>query len=883
MPSLVLFAQVYSTIIGRTPEELIGKSYFRYIHPEDVTTVKAAFSEILSCPGESISVEFRRQDVKGNWRHFEIVANNLLDNPSVAGIVINPREITQRKQTEFHLELLERAVAKSSSSIVITDCSQPDNPVIYANPSFEQVTGYEIREVLGKNLRFLQGDAQDQPDLIKLRMAIKKGQGCQVVLRNKRKDGTFFWNELILSTVHDAGGRLTNFIGIQNDVTPRINLQIEQEQTTRAVQEMHQFLQTTLDAISSHIAVLDPVGKILTVNEAWRRFGRENGVPYTTDYIGSNYLTICEAANGPFSEEAEAVAKGLRAVIEGQQDEFYLEYPSNTPTTRRWFILRVSPFNELAPRRVVIAHTDITEHKLAEEALHASEAKFRVIAETLPVGLLIGTNERFLYVNEAVTEMTGYAVEELTHMAPISLVVPEERERFMKRAADRFNGEDVPSRYEHNMLTKSGEIRQVYTSVNSLEFQGQLALLAISIDITETKQTQEILHRTEEHLRQSQKMEAVGRLAGGIAHDFNNLLTGISGFSNLIRMRLKADDPLKADVNEIIKAADRAANLTAQLLAFSRQTNLHPKKINLNELVKNLEKLLQQVISEDIELLTDLAPNLGNVLADPGQMEQIIMNLVINARDALPEGGEISIISKNVELDKVYAAQQVSVQPGSYVMLAISDNGQGIPPEIKERIFEPFFTTKEVGKGTGLGLSTVYGIVKQSSGNIWVYSEPGIGTTFEVYLPRLEKDAQLELVEKGRLEKDFGNSAKSTILVVEDEEMVRRLIKRVLSSVGYNVIETKSGPEALELLVNTGLVPDLMITDIIMPKMNGNELARQVLERLPALNILFMSGYSDNRIVVKTESNAAIPVLEKPFTLSGLIQQVNESLSKGIS
>lgn len=383
------------------------------------------------------------------------------------------------------------------------------------------------------------------------------------------------------------------------------------------------------------------------------------------------------------------------------------------------------------------------------------------------------------------------------------------------------------------------------------------------------------LRKSEEQLLQSQKLEAVGRLAGGIAHDFNNLLTVIRGYSELTLKRLGEEDPLRRGIEEINSASGRAASLTHQLLAFSRKQVMQPRVLDLNSIVANIEKMLRRMIGENIEMRTVIQPDLGNVKADPGQLEQVIMNLVVNARDAMPYGGKITIETSNVYLDDSYAKQYVSVGSGAHVMLAISDTGIGMDEETKQHIFEPFFTTKELGKGTGLGLSTVYGIIKQSEGSIWVYSEAGRGTTFKIYLPRVSASA-----EDYRLPSALNKVATGTetILLVEDADIVRKLATEVLESSGYRVLQAKSGEDALLLCEQEETRIHLLLTDVVMAKMSGKELADRLAPLRPEMKVLFMSGYTDDSIVHHGVLDPRVSFIEKPFTPGGLTQKIREVL-----
>jgi two-component system, cell cycle sensor histidine kinase and response regulator CckA len=392
-------------------------------------------------------------------------------------------------------------------------------------------------------------------------------------------------------------------------------------------------------------------------------------------------------------------------------------------------------------------------------------------------------------------------------------------------------------------------------------------------DSRDSKRYEVALRESEEQLRQSQKMEAVGQLAGGIAHDFNNMISAITGYSRMILNKLPADDPLRRPVEQIQKAGDQAASLTRQLLAFSRKQVLQPKVLDMRAIVLEMETMLCRLIGENIELKTVIETELGYVLADPGQIEQVLMNLSVNARDAMPDGGKLTIQLENIDLDQMYAQRHFSVKPGRYVVLSVSDNGAGISPEDQRKIFEPFYTTKKLGKGTGLGLSTVYGIVKQSGGNIWVYSEPGHGSTFKIYLPRIDEPST---VHSSKPVEMACHSGSETVLIVEDEEIVREVTREILESYGYKVLVADHCNLAMKLCKEHNGKIDLMVTDVVMPQMNGRELFEHLSPQRPDMKVLFMSGYTDEAIVHHGVLEKGIPFIQKPFTPGSLTNKVRE-------
>jgi two-component system, cell cycle sensor histidine kinase and response regulator CckA len=522
---------------------------------------------------------------------------------------------------------------------------------------------------------------------------------------------------------------------------------------------------------------------------------------------------------------------------------------------------------------------EIAERRRTEEALRKSEERFRELYHNAPVGYHeLDIEGRITNVNHTELEMMGYTHDEMLGQTLWTFDVEEETARQQVLALLAGKSPSAQDR-ERTFRRKDGTIFPVLIEDRLLRNEeGKIVGIRSTIqDITERKQADEKMLSLQEQLRQSQKMEAVGRLAGGIAHDFNNLLTVIHGHCEISLLQLQGNNPLREDIVEIKKAGDRAANLTRQLLAFSRRQIMEMKVIDVNFLLRELEKMLRRVMGEDIELVTVLDDHLGKIKMDPGQMEQVVLNLAINARDAMPSGGTFVLETTNVHLDDAYARAHISVEPGHYVMLSVTDTGSGMSPQVKERLFEPFFTTKEKGKGTGLGLSTVYGIMKQSGGNIWVYSEPGHGTTFRIYMPRVDQEADSFPRRDDTVSMLYGNE---TILLAEDEPSVRGLAARVLRNQGYSVLEAVDGGEALQIASRHKERIDLLLTDVVMPQMGGKELYDQLKPLRPHLKVLFTSGYTENAIVHQGELTPGIAFLQKPFSPIFLTHKVREILDQ---
>jgi len=516
---------------------------------------------------------------------------------------------------------------------------------------------------------------------------------------------------------------------------------------------------------------------------------------------------------------------------------------------------------------------DLSQREQAEKARAEAEAKYRTLVEQVnAISYIaeIGISGQWYYVSPQVESILGYTPEEwlaiahqwgdLIHKDDLPMVV----------AAEEASSKGAPFQAEFRMKRKDG--KEVWLNDTAVVVQGSDShpvMEGIIVDITERK-------LLETQLQQSSKMEAVGRLAGGIAHDFNNLLTIITGYTDLALSRPAVPLQVRSDIEKIENASARAAALVRQLLAFSRKQVLQPKTLDLNAIVLNLDKLMRRLMDDHIEMITRVRDNLGKVKADPAQIEQVIMNLVVNARDAMPKGGRLLLETSNEDLDSAYAAEHASVKPGRYVMLAVSDTGVGMDAETVAHIFEPFYTTKESGHGTGLGLSTVYGIVKQSGGYIWVYSEPGKGSTFKVYLPRVEDSVEEGPPRTLPLGQQRGTE---TVLLVEDEDVVRELVQAILTGQGFEVLVARDPRHAEEIAAKFSDEIQLLLTDVVMPGMGGRELAARIMAKRPRIRVLYMSGYTENVITSGGMLEEGLAFLQKPFSPAALVQKIREVLS----
>ncbi len=538
-------------------------------------------------------------------------------------------------------------------------------------------------------------------------------------------------------------------------------------------------------------------------------------------------------------------------------------------------IFMVDDHRTQRPLAIAMICRDISDRRENELALLESEQRYRMLAE-IPFDLVAEFDEhsRFIYASPSIEAVLGYSPESLLGSPSHELIHPDDRARIVKSFATML----VDLGTTHNSYRaqhRDGSYRWLETTARTYRTaSSKLITVTISRDITHRVESGRALQQTEQKLLQSQKMEAIGRLAGGIAHDFNNLLTAIIGYCDLLLEELGDRHPARADAEEILKASERAAGLTHQLLAFSRQQVLQPRILDLNNLVADMDRMLRRVIGEDVELVSMLDGAAWPIKADPGQIQQVLLNLVVNSRDAMPRGGRITVETANTTLEEAILTELDEIPAGNYLTLRVSDTGIGMSPEIKTMIFEPFFTTKESDKGTGLGLSTVIGIVKQSGGHIEVESEPGRGTSFVIYMPKAEEVPMLP--EQPLAPEQFGGD--ETILIVEDSEQVRGLVIRCLERHGYRVLGAASGVEALRYCSRYPGQIHLLLCDVVLPKMGGFEIAKHVLEVRPDTQVIYMSGFTDDALARHGVQAQDIALLEKPFTATTLLRAIREFL-----
>jgi PAS domain S-box-containing protein len=620
-----------------------------------------------------------------------------------------------------------------------------------------------------------------------------------------------------------------------------------------------------MDSAINGLAILDAQGKYIYVNAAYARMiGNTN----REAMLGKSWREI--STSGDVAPVASEIRQALK-----QHGKWF--GPLTVPHSDGTAVAMEMAITTLPDGGTICVSGDITERVSAQRARAETEIKYRkLIEQVAAISYIaeIGVSGQWYYVSPQIETMFGYSAEEwLSNSKDWIRYIPVDDHPIV-HAAEENSARGEPFQAEYRITRKDGNV--IWVSDTAVVVRGSDShpvMEGLIVDITDRKML-------ENQLLQASKMEAVGRLAGGVAHDFNNLLTIIKGYVEMAMQRCLDRPELHSDIRRIEDAADRAVTLVRQLLAFSRKQVLRPKILDLNAIVMNLDQLLRRLMSENIAMKTFVSKDVGAIKADPGQIEQVIMNLVVNARDALPDGGRILIETSNVDLDSAYTRDHTVVRPGPYVLLAVTDTGIGMTADTAAHIFEPFYTTKESGRGTGLGLSTVYGIVKQSGGYIWVYSELGKGTTFKVYLPRV-KDA-VQAPAAAETPASTARKGHETILLVEDEPDVRELTQMVLSECGYRVIEALTPEDAERLAGNNGAEIHLLLTDVVMPGMSGRELAKRLTGRYPNLRVLYMSGYTYNVIAQDGTLEEGISFLQKPFTPQVLTQKVRESLDRPV-
>jgi two-component system, cell cycle sensor histidine kinase and response regulator CckA len=829
-------------ILGYEPGgiEVSRPCFLRLVQPEDRDRVAQAMGKSIAS-GTGYSIEYRIIRPNGDVRVMQGYIDLVLDQRTKKPLrfVGTVQDITEQKHAEERLA--QMALIVESSDDAITSVAL-DGTIASWNMGGERIYGYTAAEAVGQPITILQ--PPDRPgEISKILARVLRGERIEALETVRlRKGGESIVASLTIWPVMDPSGKIIEIAAMARDITAHKR---EAERSRRLAQ--------LVDSSTELICTGDIEGRITFMNQAFLR-----ALGWTEkEVIGKYFRDVVLSPDNPAElrdQIREGIIKGggwkgecLQCRKDGTDFPVYLS---------------VGPLKDNSGRVIgsVGIVRDLTESKRAQERFYKA---FHLNPE--PITIATVSEGRYVDVNESFLRITGYKREEVVGRTSMEVKFwesLEDRARLIELLEKQGSVRDL----EITFRTKFDEQRVGLDSADLIDVDGQKCIIAILKDITERK-------ALEKQIRQLQKMEAVGQLSGGIAHDFNNLLGVILGYTELLEEGLSRDSKLLKTVEEIKKAGMRAASLTRQLLAFSRQQVLELKVLDLNVVVADTEKMLRRLIGENIEITTKLASDLGQVKADEGQIEQVIMNLAVNARDAMPEGGKIIIETRNTELDEDYALRHPPTLPGKYVELSMTDTGIGMDAQTQLHIFEPFFTTKELGKGTGLGLATVYGVVKQSGGYVWVYSEPGVGTTFKVYLPCVAGADR----ERGPSDAEKALARGSeTILLVEDEKSLRTLTRTLLEQNGYTVLEASGGKEAIEIARLCDGSVDLLLTDMIMPGMNGHEVASCLRRAYPRMKVVYMSGYSGFGSRGLAEQGDIL--LSKPITRETLLRKLDEVL-----
>jgi PAS domain S-box-containing protein len=893
-------------ILGYTPEELVGRGCFALMHPEDQVSTRREMNALIGEAGGSRTSEFRLLAKDGSWHWIEGVGTNLLSDPSIRAIVINSRDITERKRAEIERqvffevihalnvtpnldELLARVHASLKKVVYADNCYvalyekqtemfqfhffmdkfdaappaqkagrsctayvfRSGKPLLMSKPIFEKLVAEGELELFGT------------PAPAWLGVPLRTPSATIGVLVVQHYTNQNAYNERDLALLNSIGGQIA--------------LAIERKQAEDTLRKQQTENEIIFNSAPYMIFYKDTRNRILRANRP------------AAQSVGLDVSEVeGRSAYDLFPSEAVRYHQDDLDVVRTGQPKLAILQPYRLPSGEvRLVRCDKIPYRDPAGEIVgiVVFSTDVTERQRAEDSMRRSELNYRSVVQGAPYGICrVSQHGRLFNVNPAMVLMLGYESEADLLEVNLDRHIfrdPGERANIVRERGESFEGAETSwTRQDGTRI----QVRLSGRPVRDSEWPSTCYEL-IAENVTEQR-------ALEKQLRQAQKMEAVGRLAGGVAHDFNNLLMVIQGHAELLSEKKRITqhtgtapesetcqpaaetDWYLRKVEQIQKAAERAAGLTRQLLAFSRMQMLQSKVIALNEIVSEMGKMLPRLIGEDIDLEISMNPDLGRVKADPSQMEQVILNLAVNARDAMPHGGKLKIETADVDVDDAFARQHPPMVPGPYIVLAVSDTGVGMDPETQAHIFEPFFTTKEVGKGTGLGLATVYGVVKQSGGYVWVNSEKGSGTTFQVYLPRVLQTADPLSSPAASTEAPSGSE---TILLAEDEKDVREIAREFLSLAGYKVLEARDGAAAMEIARGYDGPIHLLITDMVMPKVGGRELAAQIASLRPEMKVIYMTGYTERSAASNGDSQKAV-MLTKPFTRLALARTVSKVL-----
>jgi two-component system cell cycle sensor histidine kinase/response regulator CckA len=880
----------FELLFGYPQAEILEADLDSLLAPEELSNEALKLTDRVR-HGEVARARTKRRRSNGSLVDVQILGVPLVVNGRQIGNSAMYEDITERRKAE---EAQQRAEERFRSlfenAVEGVYQTTPDGRVLSANPAVARMCGYASPAELMASVRNVAKESYVDPQRREDFKQLMEEQGFVEAFEYqiRRKDGAKIWISEHARAVRDADGRVVTYDGTMEDVTERKRAELERQVTFEIIHAVnvtdnsddllrliHLALNKVLYAENCFVALFEPDTGMFHFPFFVDHFDQAPPPQKVGRSCTAYVYRTGRAMLIPQKAFDELAAQGEVELV-GTPSPSWLGVPLRTPAATIGVLVVQHYENEDAYTERDLEFLSSVggqiafaiERKRAEEKVRGSEARLRVLIEQLPAVLwTVDKDLKFTSVLGAGLTRLGLKPNQLVGMSLLEYFETADQ-TFLPVAAHRraVAGEAMTFHVEW----KSGSYACHAEPLRDANGQLQGAI-CMSLDITDRKQL-------EEQLRQAQKMEAVGRLAGGIAHDFNNLLMVIQGYADLLAERIPTGEPLRRNAEQIQMAAQRATSLTRQLLAFSRKQMLAPKVLSIQTVVADMEKILRRLIGEDVALETTSAADLWLVKADRSQIEQVILNLAVNARDAMPQGGRLTIETANVELDASYAHPPAVLSPGQYVMLAVTDNGCGMDAETQAHIFEPFFTTKEKGKGTGLGLATVYGIVKQSGGYVWVYSEPGRGTSFKIYLPRIEEQQSGNVRDR---KPDFRSLPRGseTVLLVEDEKGVRELAREYLEMSGYNVLEAENGYTALELVAMHAGQIHLLMTDVVMPGISGRELAERVSTIRPGIKVLYMSGYTDQAVVHHGILEGDATLLQKPFTLATLAAKLREILA----
>jgi PAS domain S-box-containing protein len=830
-----------------------------FLHPDN-TQEALEHLDLVNKDKGGFFGQYKIVTTKGNERWVESLGTKIQFNGSSANIV-NLRNITGRKRAEEALkETLEKYRNIFENAVEGIFQSTPEGRFIDVNPALAQMMGFQSREEMIQGFTDITHQHYVRPDERTQYRALLERDGVVTGFETEvyRKDKNSIWISINARAVRDSSGGVLHYEGTVENIT-------ERKQVADSLKSLEELESSILSAIP-HAVIGLKERSIIFANEAVKAvFGWT-----PNELIGKNTRVLYRS-----DEEYREIGNHFYSALEKQRfhrEEFHCRRKDGKDIVCMVSTARIG--NDLSDKKIVAIYEDITEHKHAEVQIKESEERYRVAIEHSNDGVAIVKENVHQYVNQRFVEIFGYEKPEEIIGKPLGFTIhPDDLERVAAINQGRQAGVFVPSRYELKGIKRDGEPVFIEASVTNVIYLGEAVSLAYLRDITERKRTEMEKGHLEAQLRQAQKMEAIGQLAGGVAHDFNNILTAVIGYGNLLQAKMAQDDPLRPYVEQILTSSGKAVNLTQSLLAFGRKQIIELRPCRLSTLIKNVEKLLTRLLTEDIELLTIIDAHDPTVLADPTQIDQVLINLSTNARDAMPNGGNLKIEVKQVEINRAFVAAYGYGAIGKYALVSVSDTGVGMDTKTKEKIFDPFFTTKEVGKGTGLGLSIVYGIVKQHNGYINAESTPGRGTTFHIYLPIVKMKEEEQKVNAIAVQ-----GGAETILIGEDNSSVRRLAKEVLEQFGYAIIEARDGEDAISKFKQSAKIIDLVILDVVMPKKNGREVYGAIKMINPAIKVFFMSGYTADILSDKGMHEEKLDYIPKPLSPQDLLKKVREVL-----